>query len=1069
MSAPAANLAKLSRPRLYDALPRERLFTLLDHERQRHPVVWISAQAGAGKTTLIASYLAARKIRGIWYQVDGGDADPATLFYYLGQAAKSLPGRAKAPLPLLTPEYLPNLAGFTRVYFRELFPRLGKTGVLVFDNFQEAPEDSAFHQVMVEALAEIPPGPTIILVSRVEPPPAYARFIANKQVAVVEWEQVRLTAQESYGVAQLQSRVDSKTVAKLHERSGGWAAGLTLLLERLRRGAALDEIGEPESLQDIFNYFAGQVLSNASPEDRHTLLHLAFLPRLTSGLAAQLSQSERAGKLLETLYRRHLFTHRRYASDPGAAEFDVGGSRYTYQFHALFREFLLHEARETYSPKKLAEISAGAAALLEDAGHKEEALTLHLANQDWVQASSLALRLAPEMLLQGRNEALTDYIRGLPGEITHTNAWLCYWFGIALAPNHWIEARTVLSDAYRLFERTHDTTGQMLAASGAVLTYFYDYDLFEPLDPWLDLLDQLLLQPSFPSASAELQVYTMVLLGMGHRRPEHPQQAARANRVLSLLKQERDLNLRAFAGYAMLWWVNQTRNWSLFDELQNAVGEAADDRNVVVINRASWLLQVPYFFHYCGKPLSSIPAFARCEALNQASGLQREIVTYWTNCGSAYDYLRTGALEKAKQCISAIDTRVVQDRLIQFSFIEIAKAALAMHEGRRDHALRHLSQAVDSIDRPGVIPYIRQIKLECHAFGLLELQCLEEAERYLRNECVALYGNLLPEALVCTMSFAWSYLALKRGRHGECRTRLSEALPLAATCRYSFIFAIYPNVLRELLEQALRGGIEKDYVKQLVRDFDCKPRSYEIESWPWPIKISVLGKFKVLCDDKPMRQSRKAPRRLLLLLKAIVAFGGDEVPEEQLTDALWPELEADAAHEAFSVAVRRLRALLGCPEAIRQHDGRLSLNRDYCWVDAFAFDRLVDEHHGDDERLRGMALYHGNLLQDEPAASWCHPLRDRLHRKFVHHIHAIAGRQEQEGEIGAAKSLYLRGLEADALAESFYQGLIRCLIHLGQRAEALSVYRRLRQTLSVTLGTSPSPQTEALYRELLEN
>jgi hypothetical protein len=42
------------------------------------------------------------------------------------------------------------------------------------------------------------------------------------------------------------------------------------------------------------------------------------------------------------------------------------------------------------------------------------------------------------MLLQGRNEALIDYIRCLPDEGTHTNAWLRYWFGIALAPNHWI-------------------------------------------------------------------------------------------------------------------------------------------------------------------------------------------------------------------------------------------------------------------------------------------------------------------------------------------------------------------------------------------------------------------------------------------------------------------------------------------------------------------------------------------------------------------------------------------------------------------------------------------------------
>ena len=86
-------LAKLSRPRLYDALPRNRLFRLLDEARPS--VIWVAAPPGAGKTTLVASYLESRKLPGIWYQVDSGDADPATFFYYLGLAASSLPSPNK--------------------------------------------------------------------------------------------------------------------------------------------------------------------------------------------------------------------------------------------------------------------------------------------------------------------------------------------------------------------------------------------------------------------------------------------------------------------------------------------------------------------------------------------------------------------------------------------------------------------------------------------------------------------------------------------------------------------------------------------------------------------------------------------------------------------------------------------------------------------------------------------------------------------------------------------------------------------------------------------------------------
>ncbi len=175
----SSSLAKLTRPRLHGVAERDRLFKWLDDARAQARIC-VVGPPGAGKTTLVASWLDAREIPGIWYQVDPGDADVATFFYYLGMAAIRHSESSAQPLPILTPEYLHDLASFARRFFRQLFSQLPPPATLVLDNYQEVPADSAFHQVVLVAVSEIPLGANLIVISRADPPSHYARLIANK-------------------------------------------------------------------------------------------------------------------------------------------------------------------------------------------------------------------------------------------------------------------------------------------------------------------------------------------------------------------------------------------------------------------------------------------------------------------------------------------------------------------------------------------------------------------------------------------------------------------------------------------------------------------------------------------------------------------------------------------------------------------------------------------------------------------------------------------------------------------------------------------------------------------------
>jgi DNA-binding SARP family transcriptional activator len=191
------------------------------------------------------------------------------------------------------------------------------------------------------------------------------------------------------------------------------------------------------------------------------------------------------------------------------------------------------------------------------------------------------------------------------------------------------------------------------------------------------------------------------------------------------------------------------------------------------------------------------------------------------------------------------------------------------------------------------------------------------------------------------------------------------------------------------------------------------------------------------------------------------------VPEQWLCDALWGDEEADAARQVLCVTVPRLRKLLGNDEAVGQQGGKVWLDRQLCWVDAWRFDALSTGSGVTESLHEALKLYAGAFLPDDEGEPWSVALRERLRGKFIDALARYGGTLEAQGDIDDAIQLYLRGIDADMIVEAFHRGLMRCYRRCGRRTEAVSVYRRLRQTLSAVLGVSPSPESDALHQAIM--
>jgi DNA-binding SARP family transcriptional activator len=313
---------------------------------------------------------------------------------------------------------------------------------------------------------------------------------------------------------------------------------------------------------------------------------------------------------------------------------------------------------------------------------------------------------------------------------------------------------------------------------------------------------------------------------------------------------------------------------------------------------------------------------------------------------------------------------------------------------------------------------------------------------------------------------AWDEIS--NGDRSRGRALLAAALGAARDARYEHVHIIRSaRIFRELLAEACEAGIEVDYVTRLIRQYRVAAPEGARGSWPWPVKVHTLGRFEVHVDGAPLEFSGKAPRKPLALLKSIIAFGAVGVPAGALIDALWPEEEGDAARKSLDVTIARLRRLLGRGDALLVSDETVTLNPKLCWVDAQSFLGRADASDGETERA--CTLYAGTFLPGDLEAPWTVKYREKLRSRFVHLVEDVGADAEARSAWDDAIAWYRRGLEADELAETFHQGLMRCYRALGRHAEGMSAYRRLRQTLSVTLGIAPSEHSQALARTLQQD
>ena len=233
------------------------------------------------------------------------------------------------------------------------------------------------------------------------------------------------------------------------------------------------------------------------------------------------------------------------------------------------------------------------------------------------------------------------------------------------------------------------------------------------------------------------------------------------------------------------------------------------------------------------------------------------------------------------------------------------------------------------------------------------------------------------------------------------------------------------------------------------------------------ISIGALGHTTVASAEGPIG-GQWLENRAGQVLKLLVAERHRVVSADEIVETLWQEARARNVpgvryyiHE-LRKRLEPQRAGRGDSSFIGRVHGGYVLLRESVAIDADEFERLVetgvaaaaagDEQRACSELERGLSLYAGDFLADEPYAEWAMPERDRLRSVAADGLRTLAdlrlAREDLEGAAGDLERL----AELEPYDAEVHKRLIALALRRGRRTEAVRRYTALRRRMIATFG-----------------
>ncbi len=405
-------LAKVQRPALRDeTLARDRLLDWLAakiHDR----VILILADAGYGKTTLLADFAGRTRLRTLWYRLEDDDRDWIAFLNHLVAAGREHdPNFAPTTAAMLSDMSVatPTREAAIDVFMREL-PSVAEHGaILILDDFHLVDDSPDVRLIARQLVARAPERMSIVFASRRQPAIPLARLRAAGEVAELGTDDLRFDAAETsrlftetYGRA-----LEADVLADVVARTEGWAASLQLVQAALRDRTPAEIRRFVRSLsgadQELYDYLAEEVVGDLPDDLQQFLMRTSILQTVRPELARVVGEIDVAETARLTGVAERLTLLTRPSRSSGAAQ----------RYHPLVREFLEARLRQTAGDTAVAALHRRVA---DAASRTDWRVAAHHYREagDLDSVASVVAAAIPEIMGSGQYVAASELIQDVP-------------------------------------------------------------------------------------------------------------------------------------------------------------------------------------------------------------------------------------------------------------------------------------------------------------------------------------------------------------------------------------------------------------------------------------------------------------------------------------------------------------------------------------------------------------------------------------------------------------------------------------------------------------------------------